>query len=198
MKNFDEKVNKGIIILGGNLSANDIAVGENASIIKTTKDTDSLSTSFNLTQKGASNKCKSIVKKYDVFISHASEDKEEVVRPLANALVIEGISVWYDEFELHIGDSLREKIDQGLANSRLGIVIISQGFIRKEWTNYELNGIVAQAITGNQILLPIWHRVTKDDVMKFSPTLADKIARNTSTHSTDEIVQEICELVKKK
>ena len=59
---------------------------------------------------------------YDVFISHASEDKEEVVRPLANALRKAGLKVWYDEFELHIGDSLRRKIDQGLAKSRFGIV----------------------------------------------------------------------------
>ena len=50
---------------------------------------------------------------YDVFISHASEDKDTVVRPLANALLQRGLKVWYDEFELKIGDSLRRKIDKG-------------------------------------------------------------------------------------
>ncbi len=58
---------------------------------------------------------------YDVFISHASEDKDEVVRPLATALQRSGLKVWYDEFELRIGDSLRRKIDQGLAGSRFGL-----------------------------------------------------------------------------
>ena len=67
---------------------------------------------------------------YDVFISHASEDKEEVVRPLANALRKAGLKVWYDEFELHIGDSLRRKIDQGLEKIRFGIVVISPDCIR--------------------------------------------------------------------
>ena len=60
----------------------------------------------------------------DLLISHASEDKDEIVRPLANALVEKGVKVWYDEFEMKIGDSLRRKIDKGLANSRFGIVVI--------------------------------------------------------------------------
>ena len=71
-----------------------------------------------------------------MFISHASEDKDEVVRPLAMALKEKGLSVWYDEFELKIGDSLRRKIDLGLAKSNFGIVVISRDFINKGWTNY--------------------------------------------------------------
>lgn len=94
---------------------------------------------------------------YDIFISHASEDKEDIVRPLANALQAQGLHVWYDEFTLRIGDSLRRKIDQGLANSRIGLVVLSQSFINKGWTNYELDGIVSRSVTGEQVLLPIWH-----------------------------------------
>lgn len=89
------------------------------------------------------------------FISHASEDKDEVVRPLANALKNLGIKVWYDEFEMRIGDSLRRKIDKGLANSRFGIVVVSRDFIKKGWTNYELDGIITKAVSGEQIILPI-------------------------------------------
>ena len=66
-----------------------------------------------------------------MFISHASEDKDSVVRPLALALKNKGINVWYDEFELKIGDSLRRKIDQGLSKSKFGIVVISRSFIKK-------------------------------------------------------------------
>ena len=93
-------------------------------------------------------------KGYDVFISHASEDKDPVARPLANALVERGITVWYDEFEMKIGDSLRRKIDQGLAHSNFGIIIISRNFISKGWTNYELDGLITRSLTDEQQILP--------------------------------------------
>ena len=133
--------------------------------------------------------------RYDVFISHASEDKDEVVRPLANALISRGLSVWYDEFEMKIGDSLRRKIDRGLANSRFGVVVISRDFIRKGWTNYELDGIITRTVSGEQIMLPIWHNITKNEVVDYSPSLADKVARNTSSYTIDEISDEIADLI---
>lgn len=138
------------------------------------------------------------VVEYDVFISHASEDKEAVVRPLANALVQHGLRVWYDEFELKIGDSLRRKIDKGLANSRFGIVVLSRDFIKKGWTNYELDGIISKAVSGEQIMLPIWHEITKQEIIAYSPSLADKVARNTSSYTIDEIANEIAELIRSK
>ena len=134
-------------------------------------------------------------KQYDVFISHASEDKEEVVRPLAIALQAKGVRVWYDEFEMRIGDSLRRKIDQGLANSRFGIVVISRSFIKKGWTNYELDGIMTKAMSGQQVLLPIWHDITKQEVIDYSPSLADKVARSTGQQTVKEIADEIAEMV---
>lgn len=134
-------------------------------------------------------------KKYDVFISHASEDKDDVVRPLAHALTAKNLTVWYDEFELKIGDSLRRKIDKGLANSKFGIVVLSKEFIKKGWTNYELDGIVTKAVTGEQVILPIWHNITKKEVIDYSPSLADKLARNTSTYTVEEIADEIAEVI---
>ena len=134
-------------------------------------------------------------KEYDVFISHASEDKEDVVRPLAKSLKEKGVSVWYDEFELKIGDCLRRKIDQGLSKSRFGIVVISRSFIKKGWTNYELDGLMTKAISGQQILLPIWHDITKQEVIDYSPSLADKVARNTSQETVEEIAEEIAEMI---
>ena len=135
---------------------------------------------------------------YDVFISHASEDKDAVVRPLANALVQHGLRVWYDEFELKIGDSLRRKIDKGLANSRFGIVVLSRDFIKKGWTNYELDGIISKSVSGEQVMLPIWHEITKQEIIAYSPSLADKVARNTSSYTIDEIANEIAELIRSK
>ncbi len=133
---------------------------------------------------------------YDVFISHASEDKDEVVRPLAIALQNKGIKVWYDEFEMKIGDSLRRKIDKGLANSHFGVVVLSKDFIKKGWTNYELDGIITKAISGEQVVLPIWHNITKREVIDFSPSLADKLARSTAINTVDEIATEIAELIR--
>ncbi len=133
---------------------------------------------------------------HDVFISHASEDKDDFVRALAGALIAEGLNVWYDEMTLRIGDSLRQKIDQGLANSRVGLVVLSPAFIKKGWTNYELDGIVTRTVSGEQVLLPIWHNITKQQVMDFSPSLADKVARSTATHTIDEIASEIAELIR--
>lgn len=133
---------------------------------------------------------------FDVFISHASEDKDKVVRPLATALRDAGLSVWYDEFELRIGDSLRRKIDRGLGSSRFGVVVLSQAFFGKGWPEYELDGLVTRAVSGEQILLPIWHNVSKREVIGYSASLADRLARSTATHTVEEIAAEIAEVVR--
>jgi hypothetical protein len=137
-------------------------------------------------------------KEYDVFISHASEDKEALVRPLAHALRDEGLTVWFDEFELRVGSSLRRSIDMGLARSRFGIVVLSGSFFQKGWTNYELDGLVTRDVAsgGGQIILPIWHRVTKDEVIGFSPSLADRVALNSSQQTVEEMAHEIANVVR--
>jgi hypothetical protein len=135
-------------------------------------------------------------KVYDAFISHASEDKEELVRSLAEALQARGISVWYDEFELKVGDSLRISIDKGLTKSRFGIVVLSSAFFAKNWTQYELNGLVAKEMVGGKVILPIWHKISKDEVMSYSPSLADKLALSTSQYTVEELADRIAEVVK--
>lgn len=135
-------------------------------------------------------------KEYDIFISHASEDKEDFVRPLAEKLESLGIKTWYDEFKLKIGDSLRQKIDEGLINSRYAIVVLSDSFLKKKsWTEYELNGLTSKEMNGQKVILPIWHKVSKDQVLSYSPTLADKLALNTAIMSIEEIAKEIRELL---
>ena len=132
---------------------------------------------------------------YDVFISHATENKDEIVRPLAEALIGQNLRVWYDEFELRIGDSLRRKIDAGLTQSRFGIVVLSHAFFEKNWPQYELDGLVTREMTGDQVILPLWHRITKEEIISHSPSLADKIARNTSNSTIAEIAQEIADVI---
>jgi len=133
---------------------------------------------------------------WDVFISHASEDKADIARPLYDALTAIGVSVWFDEAELHIGDSLRRKIDQGLARSAFGVVIFSIALFAKGWPQYELDGIVTRSVAGEQNLLPIWHKVSKDEVRAQSPSLADKVARSTSAFTAQEIAEEIARRVR--
>lgn len=137
-------------------------------------------------------------KEYDVFISHASEDKDAVARPLAEALRNNGLSVWYDEFELRIGDSLRRKIDKGIANSNFGVIVISRDFISKGWTNYELDGLITRAVNGEQTMLPVWHNITKREVINYSPSLADKLARSTTDFTVEEIADEIADLIRER
>ena len=126
---------------------------------------------------------------YDAFISHASEDKEKFVKPLASALTRLDYRVWYDEFELRVGDSLRQSIDKGLVNSRFGIVVLSPGFFSKNWPQYELNGLTAREMDGHKVILPIWHMVDREDVPAYSPTLADKVALSTRRMSIKKIAE---------
>jgi len=132
---------------------------------------------------------------YDVFICHASEDKETVVKELVEKLNGKGLKVWYDDFTLQLGDSLRRKIDDGLANSRYGVVVLSKKFFEKEWTKKELDGLVARENGRSKVILPIWHNVTKEQVQSFSPILADRKAVSTDK-GVDHVVNDILKVVR--
>lgn len=113
----------------------------------------------------------------DAFICHASEDKDEIARPLAHALAARGASVWFDEFELQIGDSLRRRISEALVRARAGVVILSPHFFAKEWPQWELDGLTARELSDEpNIVLPVWHRVGYAEVARYSPPLADRFA----------------------
>jgi len=134
--------------------------------------------------------------KFDVFIFYASEDREDIGIPLASALYKARLRASSDAFGIKIGDNLRRRIDMGLVSSRLGVVVLSQAFLKKGWTNDELDGLVTRATTGEQIILPIWHKVSRQDVINHSPSLANKLARSTSVHTVEEIAAEIVEAIK--
>ncbi|WP_205328418.1 toll/interleukin-1 receptor domain-containing protein [Glycomyces sp. YM15] len=114
--------------------------------------------------------------RWDVFISHAYEDKEGFVRDLAEELRRGGVRVWYDEFTLTAGDSLRESIDRGIADAHIGVVVLSQNFFRKNWARHELNGIFSLSVNEDRRLIPIWLDVTAKDVGSYSPMLVDRVA----------------------
>lgn len=135
---------------------------------------------------------------YDAFICHASEDKKEFVEPLAQAFQHLGFNIWYDNFQLKVGDSLRRSIDHGLASSRYGIVVLSSAFFAKNWPQYELDGLVAREMnSGTKIVLPVWHKVSKDEVMSYSPSMADKLALKSSALSIKEIAEELAKVLQR-
>ncbi|GJL72801.1 MAG: hypothetical protein NMNS01_20000 [Nitrosomonas sp.] len=156
---------------------------------------ESLFSVSNLTRGDSPSAMAGTEKGHDVYICHVSEDKDDVVRPLYDALTREGLAVLYDEFALRMGDCLRQKIDKGLAISRAGLVVLSPYFIGKRWANYELDGVVTRIVSGEKILLPIWHNITKQQILDYSPSLAKKVARSTATHTMGEIAKEIAELL---
>jgi TIR domain len=132
---------------------------------------------------------------WDVFISHASEDKDDFVRPLADRLRLAGLRVWFDEFTLTVGDSLRRSIDRGLARSRFGIVVISPRFLEKEWPQRELDGLVAREVGGViKVILPVWHNIGAEEIRRYSLMLADRFAVSSNkglAYVTSKIIEAI-------
>lgn len=118
------------------------------------------------------------------------EDKEAIARPLAEELRKRKLAVWFDEFSLYLGDSLRQSIEHGLANSKFGIVILSRHFFEKHWPQQELNGLAAKEVSGARVILPVWHNVGVSEVGAFSPILADRVAVKTD-HGLDRVVESI-------
>ena len=133
---------------------------------------------------------------YDVFVSHAFEDKESFVDEFVDALRAQGLKVWYDTDKLKWGDSMREKIDRGLAKSRYGVVILSPNYIaeHKYWTKAELNGLFQVETVNGKTILPIWHNLTKKQVVEYSPIIADRKAMTTASMAPEEIAAELKDL----
>jgi hypothetical protein len=135
-------------------------------------------------------------KKWDVFISHASEDKDSIARPLAERLQQKGLRVWYDEQNVKWGTRLLISIDEGLRNSKYGIVIFSKNFFKKEWTQRELEGLFALMLaTGRDLILPIRHGITQKELTMLAPMFAD-IFNKSSDEGIDNLVKEVCKIMK--
>jgi len=127
--------------------------------------------------------------KRKLFISHASEDKEKFVRPLAEALLID-FDVWYDDYKLRVGVSLLEEINKGLAECDYGVVVLSKHFFAKNWPQQELNGLFSLEEKNKKVILPVWYNIQKDEVAQYSPIMADRLA----TKSSDGIGTVVSEL----
>lgn len=134
---------------------------------------------------------------HDVFLSHASEDKDDIARPLKDALEARGLTVWFDEIKIKVGQSIRQEIDKGIAHARFGVVILSPDFFAKQWTQAELDALFSKKMaTGANLILPIWHRVTRDQVQAQSSLLAGILALNSSLMTVDEIADALADVVR--
>src|SRR5687768_3162039 len=114
--------------------------------------------------------------KWEVFLSHASEDKRQVADPLHAALTNAGIKVWYDSTEITLGDSLIEKMNEGLRHADYGILVISPTYFIKHWSVREMNALLQREVNGRKVILPVWHNISRDEVAAASPMLADRMA----------------------
>lgn len=141
------------------------------------------------------------LKTRDLFISHASEDKPDFVRPLVSALIKEGVSVWYDEHELTIGSDLAAEITKGLIHSRYGVVVMSPNFfkLKKTWPDREVGALTAQEDAGGgSRILPIWHNVDQAFVASKNPILARLLAWKSPDESPEALAVKFRDFLKTK
>ena len=136
---------------------------------------------------------------YDVFVSHAWEDKEGFADEFVDELATLGVNVWYDKNKIAWGDSMRAQIDDGLRKSKFGVVVISPNYIAdgKYWTKTELDGLFQLESFNGKTILPIWHNITKKEVMDYSPIIAGRLAMNTASMTPKEIADELVKLLPK-
>lgn len=134
---------------------------------------------------------------FDLFISHASEDKQAIVRPLAEALRRQGFTVWLDEDEVGLGDSIQGVIDRGLASARFGVVVLSPSFFAKAWTRSELGALLALEVEAERtMVLPVWHGIGQREVLRHAPLLADRIGVSTSA-GLDHVAEQVAAAVRR-
>ena len=152
----------------------DVSVGDLEILEKIAKDKDLYLTFRNSKYL----KTRMDIEKPQAFISHDSRDKEKIARKLALGLSSRLSPVWYDEYSLNIGDSLRDSIEKGIKEAKKCVLILTPNFLNNPgWTKKEFDSIFTRELIFNQkIILPIWHNVTKQEVYEFSPSLADTVA----------------------
>lgn len=130
------------------------------------------------------------------FISHDSRDKDSIARPIATQLRQFGHNIWYDEFSLEPGDSLRESIEAGLKECRKCIVILTPNFLSKGgWAKREYDSIYTrELIEEKRVIIPIWFDVSPKDVFEYSPILADRFGLDWSV-GQEQVCNKLNELL---
>ena len=125
---------------------------------------------------------------YDVFISHANKDKDDLIEELYHSLSKLGISIFYDKESLEWGDNWKERILNGTKRAEFAIIVISENFFDREWTERELSEFLnRQNRNGQKLILPIIHNITNGQLKAKYPSIADIQAIDSSKYNCDQI-----------
>lgn len=135
-------------------------------------------------------------REYDVFISHANEDKETVVDGLAQQLEALGVDVWYDDDQIQIGDSLMDSLDEGLSESRYGVIVLSENFIDKNWPESELKALMQRFQQDDVGIMPLRYGIPHEAIVDSYPLLSDLVSRPIAPDTIQDRVQDIYNVVK--
>jgi hypothetical protein len=133
---------------------------------------------------------------FDLFISHASEDKAGIARPLSQRLQQMGFLVWFDENQIEVGEELLASLNKGISQSRFGLIIISQAFINKKWTQYEVKQLLKMSKNAGKKLFFIWHGVNEEQVKTWSPELGSRVAFISERFSVDDLGLELAKAMR--
>lgn len=130
----------------------------------------------------------------DVFLCHAWDDRQGVAKDLHDLLVSKGVSVWFSEKDVGLGVSLMRAIDKGLANSRIGLVLVTPALLRRlpqeGIADKELSALLAR-----DQLIPIVHNTTFEALREISPLLGSRSGLSSAEESMPDIASKIAELV---
>jgi len=131
------------------------------------------------------------------FISHDSRDKDSLVRELALELSKLMCPVWYDEYSLRVGDSLRESIETGLKETQKCVVVLSPNYLANDgWSKAEFDSVFTREMLEKEnVILPVWHEVSAQEVYEYSPSLANKVALNSSI-GVKELARKLSKVIK--
>ena len=125
---------------------------------------------------------------YDVFLSHASKDKEDIVDELNSSLEKLKIRIFYDKKAIEWGDKWKNRILEGTQKAEFAIIVISENFFDREWTEKELYEFLnRQNRNGQKLILPILHKISREDLGKKYPLVADIQAIDSKEYSCDQI-----------
>mgnify|MGYP002591030856 FL=1 len=125
---------------------------------------------------------------YDVFISHANKDKEDLIEKLYRSLEMLGIKIFYDKESLEWGDNWKDRILNGTKKAEFAIIVISENFFDREWTEKELHEFLnRQNRNGQKLILPIVHNITMNQLKDKYPSVADIHALDSKQYTPDQI-----------
>jgi len=133
---------------------------------------------------------------YDVFISHANADKGDFVNELNESIKKLGVNIFYDADTLEWGDEWKNMIIEGTEKARFAIIVISDNFFGREWTEKELNQFMHRKNkSGEKVILPIVHKITFEQLKDHYPALSDIHAIDSSKFTADQIAMKFAKIL---